>query len=255
MAIHTEALRPGTRARAAGALTPEEIVQRMRDEVVRRVGAGAQLQRLGDRSLVDGDRAGRAPADQRRRSRRRRLRPSASRRCASAIASASSCRVAGAACSCSGAATAASSSCSPANRRRARIRSRGARSSGSARPGWCSRSRPSRWCSARVDRMMRDMLAARLSRPSAGERALRSRRRRTRGRSCTIQCVAPGTRTRRRSGTNASRPSSSATGKAMSSSAQITSVGTCDGDGLGRELDLHAPRRRARVGGRSGEAR
>ena len=33
MTIHTEALRPGTRA-AAGALTPEEIVQRMRDEVV-----------------------------------------------------------------------------------------------------------------------------------------------------------------------------------------------------------------------------
>lgn len=33
MAIHTEALRPGTRA-AAGALSPEEIVQRMRDEVV-----------------------------------------------------------------------------------------------------------------------------------------------------------------------------------------------------------------------------
>ena len=36
MTIHTEALRPGTGARAsgAGALTPEEIVQRMRDEVV-----------------------------------------------------------------------------------------------------------------------------------------------------------------------------------------------------------------------------
>ena len=40
MAIHTEALRPGTAAAgragagAAGALTPEEIVQRMRDEVV-----------------------------------------------------------------------------------------------------------------------------------------------------------------------------------------------------------------------------
>lgn len=33
MTIHTEALRPGTRP-AAGALTPEEIVQRMRDEVV-----------------------------------------------------------------------------------------------------------------------------------------------------------------------------------------------------------------------------
>ena len=33
MTIHTEALRPGTRA-AAGAPTPEEIVQRMRDEVV-----------------------------------------------------------------------------------------------------------------------------------------------------------------------------------------------------------------------------
>ncbi len=32
MTIHTEALRPGTRG--AGALTPEEIVQRMRDEVV-----------------------------------------------------------------------------------------------------------------------------------------------------------------------------------------------------------------------------
>ena len=32
MAIHTEALRPGTRG--AGALTPEEIVQKMRDEVV-----------------------------------------------------------------------------------------------------------------------------------------------------------------------------------------------------------------------------
>lgn len=32
MTIHTEALRPGTRS--AGALTPEEIVQRMRDEVV-----------------------------------------------------------------------------------------------------------------------------------------------------------------------------------------------------------------------------
>ena len=36
MTIHTEALRPGAGARAgaAGALTPEEIVQRMRDEVV-----------------------------------------------------------------------------------------------------------------------------------------------------------------------------------------------------------------------------
>ena len=35
MTIHTEALRPGTRAPGApGALTPEEIVQRMRDEVV-----------------------------------------------------------------------------------------------------------------------------------------------------------------------------------------------------------------------------
>ena len=38
MSIHTEALRPGTRAPgagvAAGALTPDEIVQRMRDEVV-----------------------------------------------------------------------------------------------------------------------------------------------------------------------------------------------------------------------------
>jgi hypothetical protein len=33
MTIHTEALRPGTRA-GTGALTPEEIVQRMRDEVV-----------------------------------------------------------------------------------------------------------------------------------------------------------------------------------------------------------------------------
>ena len=33
MTIHTEALRPGTRA-AAGALSPEEIVQRMREEVV-----------------------------------------------------------------------------------------------------------------------------------------------------------------------------------------------------------------------------
>ena len=33
MAIHTEALRPGARG-ATGALTPEEIVQRMRDEVV-----------------------------------------------------------------------------------------------------------------------------------------------------------------------------------------------------------------------------
>jgi hypothetical protein len=33
MAIHTEALRPGTRG-AAGALSPEEIVQRMRDEVL-----------------------------------------------------------------------------------------------------------------------------------------------------------------------------------------------------------------------------
>ena len=34
MAIHTEALRPGTRAAAVAALTPEEIVQRMRDEVL-----------------------------------------------------------------------------------------------------------------------------------------------------------------------------------------------------------------------------
>jgi len=34
MAIHTEALRPGTRAGAAAALTPEEIVQGMREEVV-----------------------------------------------------------------------------------------------------------------------------------------------------------------------------------------------------------------------------
>jgi hypothetical protein len=33
MAIHTEALRPGGRG-TTGALTPEEIVQRMRDEVV-----------------------------------------------------------------------------------------------------------------------------------------------------------------------------------------------------------------------------
>ncbi len=39
MAIHTEALRPGTRG-AAGALTPEEIVQRMRDEVVAEAPAG-----------------------------------------------------------------------------------------------------------------------------------------------------------------------------------------------------------------------
>ena len=39
MAIHTEALRPGTRAPgAAGALTPEEIVQRMREEVVAESG-------------------------------------------------------------------------------------------------------------------------------------------------------------------------------------------------------------------------
>ena len=34
MTIHTEALRPGARGRRRGALTPEEIVQRMRDEVV-----------------------------------------------------------------------------------------------------------------------------------------------------------------------------------------------------------------------------
>jgi Protein of unknown function (DUF1631) len=34
MTIHTDALRPGARGGAAGALTPEEIVQRMRDEVV-----------------------------------------------------------------------------------------------------------------------------------------------------------------------------------------------------------------------------
>jgi len=34
MAIHTEALRPGTRPGAAAALTPEEIVQGMREEVV-----------------------------------------------------------------------------------------------------------------------------------------------------------------------------------------------------------------------------
>ena len=114
----------------------------------RRVGAGAQLQRFGDRPLVDGDGPGRAPAE-RRRSASTTILPSASRRCASAIASASSCRAAGAASSCSGAATAACSSCSPASRRRARIRSRGARSSGSARPGWSSRSRPSRWSSAR----------------------------------------------------------------------------------------------------------
>ena len=34
MTIHTEALRPGARGGASGALTPEEIVQRMRDEVL-----------------------------------------------------------------------------------------------------------------------------------------------------------------------------------------------------------------------------
>jgi len=39
MTIHTEALRPGTRAPAgAGALTPDEIVQRMREEVVAESG-------------------------------------------------------------------------------------------------------------------------------------------------------------------------------------------------------------------------
>lgn len=37
MTIHTDALRPGTRG--AGALTPEEIVQRMRDEVLPEMGA------------------------------------------------------------------------------------------------------------------------------------------------------------------------------------------------------------------------
>jgi hypothetical protein len=41
MAIHTEALRPGTRAAgSAAAPTPEEIVQRMRDEVVADAGPG-----------------------------------------------------------------------------------------------------------------------------------------------------------------------------------------------------------------------
>ena len=149
MTIHTEALRPGhartRRCRRADA-RGDRAADARRGR--RRVGAGAQLQRFGDRPLVDGDRSGRAPAE-RRRAASTTILPSGSRRCASAIASASSCRAAGAASSCSGAATAACSSCSPANRRRARIRSRGARSSGSARPGWCSRSRPSRWSSER----------------------------------------------------------------------------------------------------------
>ncbi len=76
MTIHTEALRPGRAlAGAAGALTPEEIVQRMRDEVVAEVGAGAQLQRFGDRPLVDGDRSRRAPAERRRRRAATTIRP------------------------------------------------------------------------------------------------------------------------------------------------------------------------------------
>jgi hypothetical protein len=50
MTIHTEALRPGTRAPgAAGALTPEEIVQRMREEVV---AESAQARSFRD-SVID----------------------------------------------------------------------------------------------------------------------------------------------------------------------------------------------------------
>ena len=50
MTIHTEALRPGTRgATAGGALTPEEIVQRMRDEVL----ADAPAPRSFSDSVID----------------------------------------------------------------------------------------------------------------------------------------------------------------------------------------------------------
>ena len=57
MAIHAEALRPGTRAGAA-ALTPEEIVQRMRDEVLPTTGHGA----FGD-SVIDLSSMETVPAD------------------------------------------------------------------------------------------------------------------------------------------------------------------------------------------------
>jgi hypothetical protein len=59
MTIHTEALRPGTRTGAAAALTPEEIVQRMRDEVLPpTTGQGA----FGD-SVIDLSSMETVPAD------------------------------------------------------------------------------------------------------------------------------------------------------------------------------------------------
>ena len=96
--------------------------------------AGAQLQRFGDRPVVDGDGAGRAHAE-RRRPRRRRPEPAGRDAAHRRPAARSSCKAAGAACSCFGAATEACSSCSPANRRPAPIRSPGVRSSASAPPG------------------------------------------------------------------------------------------------------------------------
>ena len=150
MAIHTEALRPGAGARAgaAGALTPEEIVQRMRDEVVADSPPARQLQRLGDRPLVDGDRPRRAPAE-RWRSRRRRscqARRSAARRRSPASLPARPLEPRAAAVA------QRPQPLLPVRRRVAVAnitRSRSAPSSGSARRACCSRSRPSRWCSAR----------------------------------------------------------------------------------------------------------
>ena len=110
MAIHTEALRPGTSSESS-ALTPEEIVQRMRDEVLP-TPAGHGLRRFGDRPVVDGNGAGGTAAERRSaptddpRKRIEALR-AGDRVC--------SCMAAGAACSCCGAATEASSCCSPAN--------------------------------------------------------------------------------------------------------------------------------------------
>ena len=75
MTIHTEALRPGTRAPGATAALPARSRRRRSCSACATrwcpIRPGAQLQRFGDRPVVDGDGAGRAPAHGRRRSQRR----------------------------------------------------------------------------------------------------------------------------------------------------------------------------------------
>ena len=137
-----------------------------------------------------------------------------------------------------------------------RTRSRGVPSSGSARPGCCSRIETKPLVQRAVDRMLRESRRAPdAARRSARRARARSRRRRmpaARGRSSASRRA----RARRADrGTYASSPSSSATGRAMSSSAQITSVGTLHGHRRRREARSSCTGSSGAIGGRSGDAR